>query len=229
MSRVAVVILTVLGMAVLAARGDSKAVYRFPNARTAAEVPSELAARLAVFRSDRTPADVPPPRPAFPAPPGHPAPPDSAAGGPQAFGENDALSRRVRDTGVYLVAGSQGVCFRSASHVEDGCQPTANVLRGDDAQAVICSPFLDPDVREVYGVLPDDVRQATVAFADGSTQPLTVERNAYIVRTRVPDPLPTAIAWSAPDGHHEVTAAMPADANETRCARPEDLARLARG
>jgi hypothetical protein len=208
--------------ATLAPRGDSSPLYRSPDARTANAVPSELAAALPVFQRDAGAQDVPPPLPDYSGPPGHPAPP---VDGPQPFGANAALARRVRD-GLFLIAGSTGVCFRSASHAEDGCQPLANVLSGDDSQSIICSPYLDPDVRETFGILPGDVRDASVTFADGTSRALPVVNGTYIVQTRVPAPLATTIAWDDGRGRHVVGTSMPADANDERCARPEDIARL---
>lgn len=195
--------------------GDSE-FYPGVNRAPTSSVPSELRTKIGVFREAATRSDTPPTRPGIQAEPSLP------------FGANPALARRVSDGadggGVFLIPGSAGVCFASASGVEEGCQPIANVLSGHNAQAVICSPFLGRNERAVYGIMLDGAHDASVTYADGSSRALAIENNTYSVRTRTSEPPPVSITWTDATGQRvTVGSSMPPDANETRCAQPSDL------
>jgi len=202
--------------------GDAEFYPGVGDAR-AASIPSELKSRIGVFRATATRGDTPLAASGFA--------PNSLRAEPLPFGANPALARRVSDGpdggGVFLIPGSAGVCFASASRVEEGCQPMANVLSGHNAQAVICSPYLDPKERAVYGVVPDSARDVSVTYGDGSSQALAVENNTYSLRTRAPEPPAMSITWTDGSGERvTVGTSMPPHANESRCAQPSDIDNL---
>ena len=166
--------------------GDSEFYPGIDRGETSA-VPSELKAKIGVFRQAATRADTPPPTSGV-----GPTSERSAQAEPNLpFGANPALARRVSDGadggGVFLIPGSAGVCFASASGVEEGCQPMPNVLSGNNAQAVICSPSLGRSERAVYGIVPNGARDARVTYADGSSRALAIGNNTYSIRTRTSD------------------------------------------
>lgn len=207
-----VIVLVTTGITVMfAEQGDSSPAYRFPMHEKAAEVPAEISNRLDIFRRPSTAADLPPVKEAS----------DAHSGDVTTFGANRSLARIVRTTPegkVYLVAGASGVCFTSTSSIEEGCAPLANVLSGNSAHAVICSPYLDPAEREVYGILPNGATGVAVHFYDGTSLPVQVVNNTYIIRTTVPASLPKTVSWEDAAGRHEVTTSMPESAKSDRCA-----------
>lgn len=205
--------------------GDSE-LYPGLNRAPTSSIPSELKAKIGVFRTAATRSDTPPTASEF-----GPTSDKSVQAEPLPFGANPALARRVSDGpgggGVFLIPGSAGVCFASASRVQEGCQPIANVLSGNNAQAVICSPYLGRDERAVYGIVPDGAQDARVTYADGSSRALAIDNNTYSIRARAPEPLPVSVTWTDGTGE-QVTmgSSMPADADESRCAQPSDLENL---
>jgi hypothetical protein len=197
-------------------RADLAPAHQFPLERQAADVPPEIVVALGAFRRAPTDADT-----VTSSAPRTRADTSGAQEPPSEFGHNRRLARRVLEMpegAVFLVAGGSGVCFTSESHVEEGCQPTENVLSGNNAQAVVCAPTLPANQRAVYGVLPDGASNVEVTFSDGSVEPLKVANNAYSIRTTVPQPLPDSIRWDDAGGHYVVGTSMPRNANDTRCA-----------
>jgi len=140
----------------------------------------------------------------------------------EAMGADRSLARLAMTTPdgdrIYLAPASGGLCFMSSTGRESACVAAERRALNGPQDAIICSPFLPSDEVEVYGTLVDGARNVRVRLDDGSTSPVEVSNNVFVIRAPRRDPLPRAVEWDASDGHHAADTGVPADAADSRCA-----------
>lgn len=182
-----------------------------PDPPASATVSPVLASSLALFRRPREAEDTPA---------------ASVALSPRAqmLGANRDLARLALTTGdgdrVYLAPGNDAVCFLSSTGRESACSDTQPRALSGPRDAIICSPFLPTDQVEVYGTLADGAHDVLVRFSDGSSSPVKLAGNVFVITAPRRDPLPSNVEWDSADGHHVTGTGVPADAAGSRCAGP---------
>jgi len=141
--------------------------------------------------------------------------------GAKVAGANPSLARlgTISNNGeaIYLVPADGGFCVESTRGLAQGCDTAQQALSGATVEAVICSPGLPPGQLEVVGTLPDNATHAVARFEGGGSTALNVDNNVYVLTAPRAGALPAAVAWDAPDGHHELPANVPASSH-TACS-----------
>jgi len=124
-----------------------------------------------------------------------------------------------------------GVCLVSDSYVYSGCTPDATISAGESLQGVVCSPYMDPSVLTVYGLLPDGTKSVSARFADGDAVAYEVTDNFVDIVVPKSGPALSSVTWTDADGAAHTTSPLPADANESTCSTavsPSDASAWAR-
>ena len=70
-------------------------------------------------------------------------------------------------TDIYLIHGRVNSCFASSTFIEEGCVP--NRYFGW-FQAVMCSPYQDPNLITVFGLVPIDAIGVSLSWSDGTVR-----------------------------------------------------------
>jgi hypothetical protein len=132
---------------------------------------------------------------------------------------------------IFVVPADGGVCLVSHSYLYSGCAPDATISAGQSLQGVVCSPYMDPSVLTVYGLLPDGTKTVSARFADGDTVDYDVESNFVNIVLPKSGPALSSVTWTDADGVAHATSPLPADANKTTCSTavsPSDASAWAR-
>jgi hypothetical protein len=141
---------------------------------------------------------------------------------PTHFGANPALSRlafiTAQGASVYLTPDVGGACLFESTNSNALCATVAQIQEGQASAADICSPSLPTGEVEIAGIVPDAVTNATVTLSNGTSEPLPIENNAYVIRAQQSSPLPTKVEWTSASGEQADAAALPPDAATTTCA-----------
>jgi hypothetical protein len=129
--------------------------------------------------------------------------------------------RLIRDASgdqIFVVPADGGVCLVSRSYLYSGCTPDATLSAGESLQGVVCSPYMDPLVLTVYGLLPDGVETVSAHFADGNTVDYDVANNFVNMVVPKSGPALSSMTWTDADGVAHAVSPLPTDANETTCS-----------
>ena len=169
-----------------------------------------ITATLGVFRRPEASSDVPPT-----------ATVKAAGFIVEHFGANPALSRLALVTSqgipVYLSPAQDGACLFDSTGSSALCATTAQIQAGQATGGDGCSPDLPSDQVEIAGIVPDGAKNATLTLSNGTTEPLAVKNNVYIVRTDRSAPLPTTVQWTTADGPQSVEAPLGPGTATTDC------------
>ena len=132
---------------------------------------------------------------------------------------------------IFVVPADGGVCLVSHSYLYSGCTPDATISAGRSLQGVVCSPYMDPSVLTVYGLLPDGTQTVSARFAGGDTVDYDVANNFVNIVVPKSGPALSSVTWTDADGVAHATSPLPADANKTTCSAavsPSDASAWAR-
>jgi hypothetical protein len=132
---------------------------------------------------------------------------------------------------IFVVPADGGVCLVSDSYLDSGCTPDATISAGQSLQGVVCSPYMDPSVVTVYGLLPDGTSTVSARFADGNTVNYDVADNFVNIVVPKSGPALSSVTWTDADGLNHETSPLPGDANTTTCSAavsPSDASAWAR-
>jgi len=132
---------------------------------------------------------------------------------------------------IFAVPADGGVCLVSHSYLYSGCTPDATIFAGQSLQGVVCSPYMDPSVLTVYGLLPDGTKTVSARFSDGGTVSYDVVDNFVDIVVPKSGPALSSVAWTDAGGVAHTTSPLPADANKTVCSSavsPSDASAWAR-
>lgn len=194
-----------------ASRLLTKFNFTVPPATVPPQIDPVVAALLSVFRRAPTSDDV------LPASFGSQLQAEYASEEPVV-----ADARRVNASDgqpAYLVPAKAGVCVINTN--EAFCSPAA-ALPG--AEAVdLCSPTLPRGQLEMEWLLPDGATNVAVGMANGAATRFARGFNVYIARFPVSGPLPKTIEWDTGGRPHSVSANVPSDVLNEKCAHPSDL------
>ncbi len=119
---------------------------------------------------------------------------------------------------IFVVPADGGVCLVSHSYLFSGCTPDATIAAGESLQGVVCSPYMDPLVLTVYGLLPDGTKTVSAHFADGDTVDYDVANNFVNIVVPKSGPALSSVTWTDADGVAHATSPLPTDANKTTCS-----------
>lgn len=175
-----------------------------------AAVDPALYQHYAILRRNHSASDTPPPT--------------TATSQANRFGADIAQAHRALSTkagdDLFVLPTAGGLCLASKLGRGEECVPTALALQGQAATSVICAPGLPSGSVEVAGLLPDGAQNVTARLGDGTTAPVEVGANVYVLDRLLTDPLPKSISWTDVSGEHATPTSMPSDAQSTRCADP---------
>jgi hypothetical protein len=129
-----------------------------------------------------------------------------AAVGPR-YGVDFGQARRLRayspSVRFWVAPGRDSICTfvqpPGASGPGGGCSPVSKVEVGASATTITSSP----DHVEVFGLVPDGVTRVELQLADGSTQSISVEENAYSVLVHATT---RSVSFDGTPGHVRVDA-----------------------
>ena len=134
-------------------------------APTAQAVPQQLVDHFAIFRSG----------PSTEAEAAASALRNFASGANEQFGLNVALARRAANSKslpFWVVPGTAGICIFRGDTGSGVCTSIANAMAGNLQLAVGST---------VFGLAPDGNPAVAVHNADGSTEKVAVQQNAYVI------------------------------------------------
>jgi hypothetical protein len=169
-----------------ASNSPTPAVYaESPHAAKVSAVPVGLTQALSIFRGQAAAGSQVPIDIVFPD--------DLNRGANPSLG---VYATTVDGQAIYLLPTSDGVCMASTTFVAEGCFSTADLSSGPLGETVVCSPYLANDQVEVYGIVPDDVSGLSAVLSDGSTEPVAVNGNVFVVDAPRSGPYPVSLRWS---------------------------------
>jgi hypothetical protein len=99
---------------------------------------------------------------------------------------------------IAVVPGDGVLCIGSG--VAAGCPSIAAAESGKAYVVEVCSPNLPAGTSRLFGLLPDGASDVTVVSKDGSTRPVGLDGNAYVVEST--EPL-RALKWTQAGTAHE--------------------------
>jgi hypothetical protein len=115
---------------------------------------------------------------------------------------------------IYLAPTEAGACLLDSSQVLVAtCASLSQIAAAGAVEFTICSPDITPTDIEIGGIVPDGVADPRVIYPDGSSSPLHVENNAFVLRVAKTQPLPVKIAWSLHGKRVQAPLPIPADAS----------------
>jgi hypothetical protein len=120
---------------------------------------------------------------------------------------------------IYVVPTAGGVCVLDSSGVVTAtCATTDQITAGEALAGTTCSPSLPNGQIEVAGVVPTGAQNPIVTLSNGTTQPLSVKNNVFVIRTAQLAPLPTTIQWATANGTKvSASVPLPADTATQQC------------